>query len=148
MDTFNQFWKDLEGMLDNLSQPVAFATAPLMRFASPESVNGPDDRSYRTKRTFGNDNTAFTAGLKRPGQPGKHSPSVAVQKQSASPLRVSVDPTVVFKGKGHDDICDPEEVMADEGQHLCLRILFVSILIHKICRFAIRRIVLHDPISI
>ncbi|KDQ12383.1 hypothetical protein BOTBODRAFT_34683 [Botryobasidium botryosum FD-172 SS1] len=28
-DPFNQFWKVLEGMLDNLSQPVAFATAPL-----------------------------------------------------------------------------------------------------------------------
>ena len=28
-DAFNQFWKILEGMLDNLSQPVAFATAPL-----------------------------------------------------------------------------------------------------------------------
>ena len=28
-DAFNQFWKILEGMLENLSQPVAFATAPL-----------------------------------------------------------------------------------------------------------------------
>jgi hypothetical protein len=30
-DTFAQFWRNLEGMLDNLSQPVAFATAPLAR---------------------------------------------------------------------------------------------------------------------
>lgn len=29
-DPFNHFWHMLEGMLDNLSQPVAFATAPLM----------------------------------------------------------------------------------------------------------------------
>ncbi|KAH7889763.1 hypothetical protein F5I97DRAFT_1997047 [Phlebopus sp. FC_14] len=28
-DAFNQFWKIMEGMLDNLSQPVAFTTAPL-----------------------------------------------------------------------------------------------------------------------
>ncbi|KAG6335882.1 hypothetical protein ID866_3219 [Astraeus odoratus] len=28
-DAFNNFWKIMEGMLDNLSQPVAFATAPL-----------------------------------------------------------------------------------------------------------------------
>ncbi|KAH7916013.1 hypothetical protein BJ138DRAFT_1140485 [Hygrophoropsis aurantiaca] len=28
-DAFNHFWKIMEGMLDNLSQPVAFATAPL-----------------------------------------------------------------------------------------------------------------------
>ncbi|QRW15280.1 ERM domain-containing protein [Ceratobasidium sp. AG-Ba] len=28
-EAFDQFWKTLEGMLENLSQPVAFATAPL-----------------------------------------------------------------------------------------------------------------------
>lgn len=28
-DAFNNFWRIMEGMLDNLSQPVAFATAPL-----------------------------------------------------------------------------------------------------------------------
>ncbi|KAF7295116.1 hypothetical protein MIND_01050000 [Mycena indigotica] len=28
-DAFNQFWNIMQGMLDNLSQPVAFATAPL-----------------------------------------------------------------------------------------------------------------------
>ncbi|KAG9318420.1 hypothetical protein JVU11DRAFT_511 [Chiua virens] len=28
-DAFNQFWTIMEGMLDNLSQPVAFTTAPL-----------------------------------------------------------------------------------------------------------------------
>lgn len=28
-DAFNKFWKIMEGMLDNLSQPVAFTTAPL-----------------------------------------------------------------------------------------------------------------------
>lgn len=28
-DAFNQFWNAMQGMLDNLSQPVAFATAPL-----------------------------------------------------------------------------------------------------------------------
>ncbi|CAE6459319.1 unnamed protein product [Rhizoctonia solani] len=30
-EAFDQFWKTLEGMLENLSQPVAFATAPLAR---------------------------------------------------------------------------------------------------------------------
>ena len=28
-DAFNQFWNIMQGMLDNLSQPVAFATVPL-----------------------------------------------------------------------------------------------------------------------
>jgi len=33
-DAFNQFWNIMQGMMDNLSQPVAFATAPL---GMPES---------------------------------------------------------------------------------------------------------------
>ncbi|KAF8969806.1 hypothetical protein BDZ97DRAFT_1792699 [Flammula alnicola] len=35
-DAFNQFWNIMQGMLDNLSQPVAFATVPL---GNPESPN-------------------------------------------------------------------------------------------------------------
>lgn len=34
-DAFNQFWNAMQGMLDNLSQPVAFATAPLGTEPSP-----------------------------------------------------------------------------------------------------------------
>lgn len=111
MDTFNQFWKDLEGMLDNLSQPVAFATAPLTRFGAQNSGDG-------------RDNTALQIGLERSSQQSQHT----TERQALSSLRVSVDPTSVFNGKGHPD---PEEVMADEGQdlsHLC--ILFVSTLTH------------------
>ena len=37
-DAFNHFWKITEGMLDYLSQPVAFATAPL----SPPETNRRD----------------------------------------------------------------------------------------------------------
>ncbi|KAH9483759.1 hypothetical protein JR316_0003235 [Psilocybe cubensis] len=37
-DAFNQFWNIMQGMLDNLSQPVAFATAPL---DDPEFPNSP-----------------------------------------------------------------------------------------------------------
>jgi hypothetical protein len=36
-DPFNQFWNKLEQMLDNLSQPVAFATIPLT-----SSINRPE----------------------------------------------------------------------------------------------------------
>ncbi|EKM55682.1 uncharacterized protein PHACADRAFT_256475 [Phanerochaete carnosa HHB-10118-sp] len=38
-DAFNHFWKITEGMLEHLSQPVAFATAPL----SPPEHNGGSD---------------------------------------------------------------------------------------------------------
>ncbi|KAK7023719.1 hypothetical protein R3P38DRAFT_2953885 [Favolaschia claudopus] len=38
-DAFNQFWNIMQGMLDNLSQPVAFATAPLAsEYAAPKHV--------------------------------------------------------------------------------------------------------------
>ncbi|KAJ7721072.1 hypothetical protein DFH07DRAFT_858139 [Mycena maculata] len=43
-DAFNQFWNIMQGMLDNLSQPVAFATAPL---GAPESQ--PPNNVARTK---------------------------------------------------------------------------------------------------
>ncbi|KAJ6546464.1 hypothetical protein DFH09DRAFT_643900 [Mycena vulgaris] len=43
-DAFNQFWNIMQGMLDNLSQPVAFATAPL---GTPESQ--PTSHMARTK---------------------------------------------------------------------------------------------------
>ncbi|KAJ7752075.1 hypothetical protein B0H16DRAFT_1373556 [Mycena metata] len=43
-DAFNQFWNIMQGMLDNLSQPVAFATAPL---GAPESQ--PTNHVARTK---------------------------------------------------------------------------------------------------
>lgn len=39
-DAFNHFWKITEGMLDYLSQPVAFATAPL----SPPDAEGSGSR--------------------------------------------------------------------------------------------------------
>ncbi|KAI0083994.1 hypothetical protein BDY19DRAFT_987710 [Irpex rosettiformis] len=41
-DAFNHFWKITEGMLDYLSQPVAFATAPL---TPPEIASGSRDRN-------------------------------------------------------------------------------------------------------
>ena len=50
-DAFNQFWKIMEGMLDHLSQPVAFATVPLAfddhpsRKESSLSDTDPDDNS-------------------------------------------------------------------------------------------------------
>ncbi|KAF8212462.1 hypothetical protein K438DRAFT_1806545 [Mycena galopus ATCC 62051] len=54
-DAFNQFWNIMQGMLDNLSQPVAFATAPL---GAPESA--PPNHVARTK-------LSSHAGLRRDG---------------------------------------------------------------------------------
>lgn len=113
MDTFNQFWKDLEGMLDNLSQPVAFATAPLARFGGPESARGPDDRSSR--RTASND-SALELSPQRLGYANNHGLDLDVHRQSGSPPRVHVEPTALCKANAHSD--DLEEVMADDGQYV------------------------------
>ncbi|KAF8162995.1 hypothetical protein B0H34DRAFT_794745 [Crassisporium funariophilum] len=43
-DAFNQFWNIMQGMLDNLSQPVAFATAPL---GNPETSNEPSSSANK-----------------------------------------------------------------------------------------------------
>ncbi|KAF5386747.1 hypothetical protein D9615_001828 [Tricholomella constricta] len=40
-DAFNQFWNIMQGMLDNLSQPVAFATVPLGNTEAASGVRTP-----------------------------------------------------------------------------------------------------------
>jgi len=42
-DAFNQFWNVLQGMLDNISQPVAFATAPLGELDNPAELQPKPD---------------------------------------------------------------------------------------------------------
>ncbi|KAF8985621.1 hypothetical protein BDQ17DRAFT_1315583 [Cyathus striatus] len=44
-DAFNHFWNIMQGMLDNLSQPVAFATIPLNNYT--------DDADYATDTKLG-----------------------------------------------------------------------------------------------
>ncbi|QRW26915.1 ERM domain-containing protein [Rhizoctonia solani] len=55
-EAFDQFWKNLEGMLENLSQPAAFATAPLAG-TSPVS---------RDKDAVGDDDDEGTKATHRP----------------------------------------------------------------------------------
>lgn len=49
-DAFNQFWNIMQGMLENLSQPVAFATAPL---GIPDVPPAPSADSTTTAATAG-----------------------------------------------------------------------------------------------
>ncbi|KAJ4488180.1 hypothetical protein J3R30DRAFT_3654492 [Lentinula aciculospora] len=44
-DAFNQFWNIMQGMLDNLSQPVAFATVPLGMDTTPGTLQPRRDSS-------------------------------------------------------------------------------------------------------
>lgn len=72
-DAFNQFWKIMEGMLDNLSQPAAFAAAPLGPSAagaqsrrglgregsSSSDTDFEDSKASRISRKFGSGVTRF-----------------------------------------------------------------------------------------
>lgn len=77
-DAFNLFWKTTEGMLHNLSQPVAFATAPLYpeyslpakrrlkRDGNSSSETDLDDSlTTRLKRNLGLSISASTKGWSR-----------------------------------------------------------------------------------
>ncbi|PPQ64667.1 hypothetical protein CVT26_002757 [Gymnopilus dilepis] len=50
-DAFNQFWNIMQGMLDNLSQPVAFATVPL---GAPDTNSPTADPKAQDNRRDGN----------------------------------------------------------------------------------------------
>ncbi|EAU88164.2 hypothetical protein CC1G_03836 [Coprinopsis cinerea okayama7 len=47
-DAFNQFWNALQGMLDNISQPVAFATAPLSDLDIPNDTTAQSGSGSQT----------------------------------------------------------------------------------------------------
>ncbi|KDQ59448.1 hypothetical protein JAAARDRAFT_33011 [Jaapia argillacea MUCL 33604] len=114
-DAFNQFWKIMEGMLDNLSQPVAFATAPLGPAASTtlqrktigrnESFSSDTDLEdgigTRLSRRFGLGKSV--RGVGRDGSPAAANPGI-----TKFPPRAHVETPVVDL---RDDL---EEVHADD----------------------------------
>ncbi|KAJ7285624.1 hypothetical protein C8J57DRAFT_1496358 [Mycena rebaudengoi] len=54
-DAFNQFWNIMQGMLDNLSQPVAFATAPLGAMEYESSANSAGKTKLSSQTTLRRD---------------------------------------------------------------------------------------------
>ncbi|KAF8520206.1 hypothetical protein BU17DRAFT_46890 [Hysterangium stoloniferum] len=94
-DTFTQFWRNLEGMLDNLSQPVAFATAPLARLSSEDRL--------RRSNNLNRDNAGGTGDAIR----SSHSQCHCYYRVSADRLSSTVTAL--------SDPYDSEEVTADEG---------------------------------
>ncbi|KAJ3556643.1 hypothetical protein NM688_g1918 [Phlebia brevispora] len=116
-DAFNHFWKITEGMLDYLSQPVAFATAPL---APPE--NNPS--SSRRREGNGSDTDVedtltktFNRGLDFVKAAGtrmlvRHDSSGNVLESSAKP-GISTFPPKPITDDWEDDLEADEEDMAD-----------------------------------
>jgi hypothetical protein len=54
-DAFNQFWNIMQGMLDNLSQPVAFATVPLGNVSSDAGPQTPATTGPRREGSTSSD---------------------------------------------------------------------------------------------
>ncbi|KAF8874631.1 hypothetical protein CPB84DRAFT_1966929 [Gymnopilus junonius] len=94
-DAFNQFWNIMQGMLDNLSQPVAFATVPL---GNPETNSPTSDPSAQDSRRDGNlssdtdiDEPIFSKFTRKIGmiREGSQSRSKKNDESSASSSRTS-----------------------------------------------------------
>lgn len=93
-DAFNNFWRIMEGMLDNLSQPVAFATAPLGTEPPP-------------------------SGKKSSRRDGSSSSNTDVEQPHTSTFFTRLGLDGKFKSKV-DTLLEEtdEEVFADEGNEL------------------------------
>ncbi|KAG1756287.1 uncharacterized protein EDB91DRAFT_4955 [Suillus paluster] len=92
-DAFNNFWRIMEGMLDNLSQPVAFATAPL--------------------------GTEPPSGKKTSRRDGSSSSATDIEQPHTSKFLTRLGLDGKFKSKA-DTLFEEtdEEVFADEGNEL------------------------------
>ncbi|KAI0637188.1 hypothetical protein C8Q77DRAFT_552531 [Trametes polyzona] len=64
-DAFHQFWKATEGMLDYLSRPVAFATAPLAPEEPPQSSSSPGPRRGKGREGSSSSDTDFEDPISR-----------------------------------------------------------------------------------
>ncbi|OSD02865.1 hypothetical protein PYCCODRAFT_1435151 [Trametes coccinea BRFM310] len=64
-DAFHQFWKATEGMLEYLSRPVAFATAPLAPEEPPQSSPSSSKNGGRTRDGNSSSDTDFEDPISR-----------------------------------------------------------------------------------
>jgi hypothetical protein len=62
-DPFNQFWNKLEQVLDNLSQPVAFATIPLTSSVEHKGEDQPLMEPPTTLSTVSKEDPSHRPGL-------------------------------------------------------------------------------------
>ncbi|KAI0747916.1 hypothetical protein C8Q80DRAFT_1169069 [Daedaleopsis nitida] len=114
-DAFHQFWKATEGMLDYLSRPVAFATAPLApedpasksrtRDGSSSSDTEPDDPiSRKISRGINMVKAAHSRMLTRHDSSGSVSASEATPKPTTFPPPPQPSHVVDLGGDWDDDV--------------------------------------------
>ena len=103
-DPFNHFWSMLEGMLDNLSQPVAFTSAPLV----PPETQAEKGASNARDGSSG-DETGEKNGLVQRANDLFASAIHATKPSSSSPIdQTQVLPPVEDEGL--------EELLSDWGE--------------------------------
>ncbi|KAH9854038.1 hypothetical protein C2E23DRAFT_819290 [Lenzites betulinus] len=86
-DAFHQFWKATEGMLDYLSRPVAFATAPLAPEEPPQPSSSPRPRhGAKTRDGSSSSDTDFEDAISR-----KVSKGISLVKAAHSKMLTKYD---------------------------------------------------------
>jgi hypothetical protein len=108
-DPFNHFWAVLEGMLDNLSQPVAFTSAPLV----PPVTQAENGAARAREENSGDESTGESHGLVRRANHLFASAIYATKPSISSP----VDQTQILSPPGDEDL---EELSIDEGEPIML----------------------------
>lgn len=122
-------------MLDNLSQPVAFATAPLAHLNTAETVQpshqnpnaSSNERPVRREGSSGSDEADFqvglvpkysgrTLGLGQPGRERNHYTSTVSSRPKGNSVQDAMEATIIPNTKTTLDTSDPEEVLADDGR--------------------------------
>ncbi|KIK59694.1 hypothetical protein GYMLUDRAFT_226524 [Collybiopsis luxurians FD-317 M1] len=108
-DAFNQFWNIMQGMLDNLSQPVAFATVPLGVETNATAPSPQRDSRRDLSHSSDTDpDEPIVSRLTRKFGMGKSSPA----KQSEDP------PFSSSSSKSFDHDLDDDDLL-DEGKNKC-----------------------------
>ncbi|KIK03837.1 hypothetical protein K443DRAFT_676492 [Laccaria amethystina LaAM-08-1] len=104
-DAFNQFWNIMQGMLDNLSQPVAFATVPLgNQDPSASASTSAMKEGLRKDNSFSSDTDYEEPMLSRFTRRMGIGPVRDSGKQKATPIDT----------EGFED----EDLFDEEGDHL------------------------------
>jgi len=104
-DAFNNFWRTMEGMLDNLSQPVAFATAPL----------GTEPHAPRREESTSSDTDGEELPNRLPWKVPRNSKTRTSKAINSSyALGAHAETAWQEHGRSHEGT-DDEDVFADDG---------------------------------
>ncbi|KAF9264870.1 hypothetical protein L218DRAFT_972448 [Marasmius fiardii PR-910] len=110
-DAFNQFWNIMQGMLENLSQPVAFATAPLGTSEPSISVSKPSrpEEHLSSDTDYTDPDERMGSRLSRKLKLGKSAKSQPKLSGKGS----SLTETPMQEGDGDDDFLDEGDDLSE-----------------------------------